>query len=530
MLHVAHQLITTANKYPDRLAVVSVRNALTYRELDLQSSCLANALKRRGITKGKRVAMLLHNSCEWAVTFYALQKLGAVAVPLHVRLHGSELAEEVRLANCKALVFGASLTDLAEELLRFYPECEFTICVGDSCPIWAIPWENMFLDPDYSFSMEGLSNKDLSVILFTSGTTGAAKGVTRTQKMMALHAVTLGVTNCSNLDHDIMLSAASLYHAGGSQGLIKMVFLGGTYITLPRIVPEDVLSMIETYRVTQLQMLPPVTYERLYLSGIWKNYDCSSVHEVCISAGKCTVEYADHVFEMFPNAHLRPSWGSTETCSVTCMHLTRQELAACSGQINNVGQLIPLNEVRLVDDDGNLVPPGSPGEARVRSPMLFSGYLLQGNVVDPIFDEKGWFHTGDIMRQDPKTKCFYFIDRKKDMIKSGGENIFAMEIEQVIQQHPAILECAVVGVPDEEFDEAIGAAIVLNPGMTLTPQELVDFCKQHLPSFKKPRYMAILDQLPVNSVGKVQKGVLRKNAKELFRPIDSRALEQRTAV
>lgn len=180
---------------------------------------------------------------------------------------------------------------------------------------------------------------------------------------------------------------------------------------------------------------------------------------------------------------------------------------------------MPMTEVRIVDDDGHDVKPGEPGEAWVRSPMVFKGYINQRKRTTKALSNDGWFRTGDIMRLDPESELFYFIDRKKDVIKTGGENVFALEIERVLQKHPAIRECAIVGIPDVRFGEAIGAAIVLEPGQEITGDELVEFCREKLPSFKKPRHMAIMEELPVNPIGKVQKTILRDKADQLFKPI-----------
>ncbi len=519
MLQCGIFLRAQARSHPDRAAVVSRERTLTYRELEQESARLANALSRRGITKGARIAVLMKNGVEWALLWYACQKLGAVMAPLHSRLKHDELVRAVSLAGAAALVYGPEFSEAAAAICGACWSVKRTICVGGEGIPSSERWEQLFLRKDDRAVQAPLEGTDPALLLFTSGTTGASKGVLRTQEMVALHGVTLALAAGRSDRPPVMLTTAPLYHTGGLLCLFKMGVMGGTLVLPDRFDPAELPEQIARHRVTQLMLLPPVVYEWLYDGGHWRGCDLSSVEEVCVSAGKCTYEYAMHIFEMFPNCCLRPSWGATETCSVTGMALRREELEADPELIRSVGYVNAMNEVRIVDEQGKEVPEGEIGEAQVRSPMVFSGYLAHTGGGENVFAPGGWFRTGDLMRMDPGTRCYYFMDRKKDMIKTGGENVYAPDVERVIQQHPAVADCAVVAVPDPRYEEGVGAAIVLRPGCTLTPEELTEFCRTHLPSFQKPRYLALLDTLPVNSVGKVQKNVLRDHAAELFRPI-----------
>ena len=509
-------LIVNSRNYPNRLAIVSRQRTLTYSELNRESTCIANALKKRGVIKGDVVAFLLNNSVEWSVVWYACQKLGAVVLPLHGRLRADELIRQMSLVDCSVLIYGNNFAKQVTEIRKNYNTLRFTVCVGEHDESDALTMDSLYEDPNFGEIDVFINNDDPALILFTSGTTGYSKGIMRTQGMLVLHAITLALGNDNTQLPEVMLTTSPLYHTGGLLCLFKMAILGSTLILLDRIDPVEILEMIESYHVTQIMMLPSITYERLYKCYDWRMRDLTSVKEVCISAGKSTYEYALHIFEIFSNCHLRPSWGATETCSVTGMQLSREDLEKDPKIIGVVGKVNAFTEVRIVDKEGNDVQPGSVGEALVRSPMVFSGYLGDPEISENIFTSDGWFKTDDIMKMDPDTDNFYFIDRKSDVIKTGGENVFALEIERAIQEHPSIYECAVVGVPDDTFGEGIAAAVVLKHDRSITKDEFINFCKNQLPSFKKPRYIAIMDSLPINSVGKVQKTVLRDRADELF--------------
>lgn len=517
MLKVGQLLLANVRNYPERIAIINETRSLTYLQLNNESNFIANGLKKLGVYKGDRVGLLLKNGVDWIISWYACHKIGAVVVPLHVRLRSDDLAAIAKIAGCSVLIYNDNFESTANEIKSLYKGLKFNVCIGNkSSDERSILWSSFYESADHSEAQGQAWNNDPALLLFTSGTTGKAKGVLRTQEMLVLHAMTLGLKNNSPHLYDIMMSTAPLYHIGGLQGLLKMHLLGGAFITMNGINSKEILCKIQEYKVTQLQMLPPVTYERLYMYEDWRKYNLSSIWEVCISAGKCTSEYVSHIFEMFPNSHLRPSWGSTETCSVTCCQIQKKELEADPLLINSVGNVMPMTEVRIVNRKGKDVTCGKPGEAWVRSPMVFHGYLKDKKNTRKVLRNDGWFRTGDIMRRDPETGYYYFLDRQGDVIKSGGENVFALEIERVLQRHPDIHECAVVGIPDLRFGEGIAAAVVLKPNCTIKQQEFLKFCEKELPNFKKPRYLAIMEQLPINSSGKVLKTDLCSRANELF--------------
>jgi long-chain acyl-CoA synthetase len=361
-----------------------------------------------------------------------------------------------------------------------------------------------------------LAEDDEAVILFTSGTTGYSKGVMRTQRMVRDHALVLAIKNGEQDCPEVMLTSSPLYHAAGLLCVLKMAALAGTLVLADKLEPTLVLGLIERYKATQVLMVPPVVYNRLAAHHGWESYDLSSVREAQVSAGRCSQAYAETIFSLFPQACLRVSWGSTETCSVTGGIVTRDELRCNPQLIEMVGTLNALFEVRLVDEEGNEVKGEAVGAALVRSPMVFKGYLGDCSDGEHAFDD-GWFVTKDRLKRDGEGR-YFFAGRSQDIIRSGGESVYAQEIEQVLLGHPDVLDCAVVGLPDEYYEETIGAAVVLRPCSELTQEQLLEWCKTRLAGYKKPRRWAIMDALPVNSMGKVVKERLREQADLLFGP------------
>lgn len=518
MFQVDYFLTRNATCYPDRLAIATAKGALTWKELDERATWLAQALAAKGVCKGMRVAVLWHNSIEWALIWYACQRLGAVPMPLNTRLLPEEIAHHVELAMCEAMFCAARFGTAAQGVAA---SCDLRLLVMEASPVAdsleAVSWDDLLACGSSERPIVDVSEDDESVVLFTSGTTGEPKGVVRTQRMVRDHALVLAMGDGASHD-EVMVTASPLYHTAGLLCVLKMAALAGALVLAERLDPPVVLGLIERFRATQVMLVPPVVYGRLAAHDGWRSYDLSSVRQVLISAGRCDLSYARIAFMLFPQASLRFSWGSTEACSLTGRAVSREEIERDPELVCTVGTVNPLVEIRLVDEHGADVPEGSVGEAIVRSPMVFEGYLGSAEADEPFVD--GWLKTGDMLKRDARG-FYYLVDRKKDVIKTGGENVYALEVERVLLESPSIEDCAVVGVRDERYEEGIAAAIKLVPGATLTAGDLVKLCDGRLPGFKKPRYWALVDELPVNSVGKVQKGKLRAQGRSLFSPLRS---------
>ncbi len=519
MYQFSYFLIRNANCYPNRFAVIFQDQELTYRELNQRANRLANSLSQLGVVKGNRLAFWFRNSIEWVVIWYATQKIGVTAVPLNINLLTDEIARTMNVAECNSLIYHEEFSDKVHEARELCPRLERMICYGDKVPNGEYDLNQLCEQGSDEEAQINLYGEDESMVVFTSGSTGVSKGVLRTQQSVRDYALLLAIENDNCHRPEIFLTHNPLFHTGGFVSILKMAVLCGTIILENNFDPGQILKHIERYRVTQIFTIPPNLYTRLSQYPDWQKHDLSSVREAQCTGGKLSMSLAMTIFDLFPNCRIRPSWGTTEICGSTSVLLSHQDIMENPERIKSVGKLYTMVEIRLVDEQGNNVPDGEVGEALVRSPYVFREYLHMPEKTIQVLQKDGWFHTEDMMKRD-QDGYYYLVDRKKDMVKTGGENVYAQEVESVLRDHPAIYDCAIIGVPDAKFGEAVAVAIVLKPGATLKPDELIAYSKANLPSYKKPRYWAIMDRLPTNSIGKIQKNVLRDQAANLFTKIE----------
>lgn len=513
MYQVGYFLIRNAQAFPDRTALVFKDQTVTYRELNDTANRLANHMKEIGIRKGERVAYLLPNSLELLYIWYATQKIGATAVPLNTHLLADEITKTLVQAECKTFIYHEKFKERAETVKKEI-ELQHIICCGKETGDGELDLELLCSTGSAKEAQIPMAASDESLLLFTSGTTGVSKGVVRSQQIVRDYALMMALENDNCHRPEILLTPCPMFHTAGMSLIMKMAALGGTLVLMDRVDCEDILRKVEQYKVTQILMVPPVLYMKFSDVENWESYDLSSVREAQFSGGKCTMEYADQIFKLFPGCKIRVSWGSTETCAPTSTVLTKEQLAEKPERIRSIGKQNTLVELRLVDQDGADVKVNETGEAIVRSPMVFKEYLGRRDLTEQAFIGD-WFCTEDLLKKD-EDGYYYLMDRKRDIIKTGGENVYAQEVEAVLCEHEAITDCAVIAVADPRFGEAVAAAIVLKPGCTLAYEEIADYCRSKMPSYKKPRYVAFIDALPRNSVGKLQKNSLRERSMELF--------------
>lgn len=513
MYQVGYFLIRNAQAYPDRNALIFKDRKLTYKELNLEVNRLANSMKQLGIKKGDRIAYLFPNCLELLYIWYATQKVGATAVPLNTHLLPAEIGWTLEKAGCKTLLYHEKFTEKITQVKKNVT-LPHVICSGAVTGKDELDFHELCAGGSEEEAQVEMEASDESLLLFTSGTTGVSKGVVRSQQVIRDYALMMALENDNTHKPEVLLTHCPMFHTAGMSLVMKMAALAGTLVLVDKIDYKEIVRQIEEYQVTQILMIPPILYMKFPdVSGL-EMYDLSSVREAQFSGGRCTIDCAMRIFDIFPRCKIRVSWGSTETCAPTSTVLTREQLSKQPELIRSVGKLNALVQLRLVDEAGNEVGSNEVGEAIVQSPMVCKGYLERPDLTEKAFRD-GWFYTEDLLRRD-EDGYYYLADRKRDIVKTGGENVYAQEVETVLCEYEGIQDCAVIAVQDPHFGEAVAAAIVQKPGMQLTVEEITEYCKARMPSYKKPRYVAFVEALPRNSVGKIQKNVLREQSRELF--------------
>ncbi|HEY0217749.1 MAG TPA: AMP-binding protein [Cellulomonas sp.] len=525
----AEPFLAAARRHPDRLAVVHGDVALTYAEVARRIDQVARVLLARGVHPGDRVAYLLPNGRDLIELYYAVQRIGAVAVPINFRCCGAEIAYLLRASGSTVLVFPASCTERVDEARAEVPGLRDLLCTDA-----ATPWAACLTDlapavpdavPDASDASDSSAGRPdgagradppwpelwpadpeaVSRIQYTGGSTGVPKGVERTH---AADLVEIEGTYLSNgLDTDetkIVLIQCPLEHHGGHDWFCMSFACGATVVLVDRFRPEVILDAIERHRVSYMILLPPTTYARLMDHPTIDDHDLSSVRLVQSSAGATTPEIVRRMYRHFPQARVLYGWGQTESGLGTSLVLTREMAEQEQPRIASIGRPQPHLELRIVDEQGAEVGPGVVGEGVVRSAAVMRGYHEQPELTCGAFTPDGWLRTGDMMERDADG-YLYLRSRKRDLVKSGGENVFVGEVEGVVRAHPAVRDALVHGVPDPRLGEAVAVAVELVPGATLTLAELQDFCRARMASYKKPRHLEVLESLGRDYSGKVDR-------------------------
>ncbi|MCP4754834.1 MAG: long-chain-fatty-acid--CoA ligase [Proteobacteria bacterium] len=501
-LVIGEVLARWARKTPDREALVCRERRFTYRQYNERVNRLANGLQSLGVDKGDKVALLFTNSNEIAECFLAVCKLGAVVVPLNFRLIGRELVYQIRNSDSKVLIFGEQFQEMVNSIRDRLPEVKSYICAGHRNVAGTRNYEEFLGLHDTSEPMVPMFDDDPAFIMYTSGTTGQPKGAVLTHKNLILSALITSI-EAPGSPAERMLCITPLFHVAAAGSLIKMLLLGGTTVVHDQFDPRRVLETIEKEKITYMFLVPAMwimLLENEKIDGI----DKSSLQRGLTGASVMPASIKKKVSEHFPKARLSDSFGQTEMSPVTAI-LRPEDFFRKQG---SVGRPVMTIEARVVDESDNDVPQGQVGEIIYRGPTTMKEYYKNPEATAEAM-RNGWFHSGDLVRIDEEG-FIYVVDRSKDMIVSGGENIYAVEVEEVLYTHPSVLEAAVIGVPDPKWEEAVKAVVVLREGYQATEEEIIEHCRQNLAGYKKPKSVEFLEELPKNATGKVQKFILRE--------------------
>ncbi len=489
-----------ADRHPDRPCLVWGDEVIGYGDLEARAGRTAAGLAGLGVRQGDVVAMLLYNCPEFIEAMFAVSRLGAVFMPINWRLAGEEVAYIAGHAGARLVVSEPELAPLAEAARGLLGDVP-VVGVGGAPSDWTA--FEALRTAGAAPPIAPVAGDDVHRLMYTSGTTARPKGVMITYANLywknVAHVIEFGITGA-----DRGLACGPLYHVGALDlTATTLLYAGGTIEIHRKFETEPVLDAFERRGVTTVWLAPAMVNQLLAHPSL-ETRDLSGLRLIIDGGEKMPLPLIERLLRAFPNAWFADAYGLTETVSGD----TFLDKRATVRKIGSVGKPCLHLEVSVWDDTDQPVAPGVRGEIVLRGPKVFKGYWKDPEATGAAF-RGGWFHTGDVGHLDEEG-FLYIVDRKKDMIISGGENIASPEVERVLYEHPAVLEAAVVGRPDPRWGEVPVAFVVCRPGAGVTEEELREFCLARLARFKVPRAVGFIEALPRNPSGKVLKRVLRE--------------------
>ncbi|PWK15714.1 acyl-CoA synthetase [Tumebacillus permanentifrigoris] len=483
-------LQSRARLTPHKLALVEVETGLrlTYEQFNVRAGRLAGYLQQHGVVRGDRVALLAPNSTSYLELLFACAKIGALFVPLNYRFSTPELAYVLNDCAPKVLVYFEPYANLAHDLAARVPVpllleqqgYERIVSCADGAA--AIPVEVELEDP--------------WAIIYTGGTTGQAKGVVLSHRAILWNSINT-VLSWGLTEQDVTPVYMPMFHTGGLNALTTPVlYAGGTVVVGRDLTPAAVLEVLERERCT-IALFVPTVYHSLVTSPEFTAAQFTTMHTFLSGAAPCPLS----IYEAFwaKGLAFKEGYGLTEAGPNNFyIHPERAKQ-----KIGSVGVPMFHNQIRIVDEQGLDVGTDVTGEVWIQGPHVFTGYWNKPeSTAETLVD--GWLRTGDLARRDADG-CHFIVGRKKDMIITGGENVYPLEVEHILEQHPAVSEVAVVGLPDTKWGEAVTAVLVLRPGVSVSPEQLKEYCTDKLAGYKIPKQFLFVRDLPKTSVGKIDK-------------------------
>jgi acyl-CoA synthetase (AMP-forming)/AMP-acid ligase II len=505
-LSFADDLERNAAWHRDHPAYVQGNRQITHGQLLSRAKQLGSALYHAGVRNADRVGILAMNSIEYGEVIAANQWAGFILSTVNFRLAPAEMEWIINDSSPKVLFFEAQYQPHLEEIRDRLTSVETFICL-DGDVEWAVPYENFMATGDEAGPPCRAREEDIFCLIYTSGTTGRPKGcIWGHREMRQLMQVDAWLADMQQADRALIVMP--MFHLGGLVIGGSQHVRGGTNYLYRQFEPEDVIQGIQQHKLTFI-LLAPTMVQMLLDSPAINGADLTSVRTLMYSAAPMPSPTLRRAIEVFDGCGFVNLFGQTEIC-MFCLSSeqhkpngTEQERK----QLTSVGQPYPNLQARIVDEEGNDCAPGEPGEIVARSGAMFRGYWNNSKAtVETLRD--GWVHTGDMGRIEDG--FLYLVDRKKDMIISGGENIYSREVEEAVIQHPAVSECAVIGIPDPKWGENVCAVITTKAGQAVSEADIIEHCKSLIASYKKPKTVIIADELPKLVTGKINKIELRK--------------------
>jgi long-chain acyl-CoA synthetase len=483
-------LTDTAEKHGDKTAFKLDDTELSYGLLDEGSARIAGLLKSKGLEPGDRVGLMMPNVPYFPVIYYGILRAGGVVVPMNVLLKKREVAFYLSDPEAKLLFAWHDFAEAAEAGGEETGTEVILVKPGD--------FEQLLGDQEPDREMSDRSGDDTAVILYTSGTTGKPKGAELTHSNLSRNSKGVSENLGEMSEDDVLLGALPLFHSFGQTCTMNSaVSVGATVTMLPRFDPDKALEIIDRDKATLFQGVPTM-YNAMLHAESCEGADCSSLR-ICMSGGAAMPAELMRAFEERFSCIILEGYGLSETSPVASFNHPDRERKPGS-----IGTPIEGVEMQVWDDDGNEVPQGEVGEIVIRGHNIMKGYWNRDDANKEAITEDGWFRTGDMAKVD-EDGYFFIVDRKKDLIIRGGYNVYPREIEEVLYEHPAVQEAAVIGVPHDELGEEVGAAVVLKEGESVDEDELKSYVKDQVAAYKYPRKIWFTDELPKGPTGKILK-------------------------
>ena len=481
------------------------RREITWHVFNEKANRFAQLLLSRGVKKGDKVAILLMNCLEWLPIYFGILKIGALAVPMNFRYSSEEIKYCLDLAEADVLVFGPEFIGRVETIAEDISKGRILFYVGGDCPCFAEDYDKLTSNCASVSPGIAISDDDDAAIYFSSGTTGFPKAILHTHRSL-MHASIVEQKHHHQTKDDVFLCIPPLYHTGAKMHWFGSLITGGKAVLLKGVSPETILDTVSKEKCTIVWLLVPWALDILEAIDTGKidpkNYDLSQWRLMHIGAQPVPQSLINRWKHYFPNHQYDTNYGLSESIGPGCVHLGLEN-------IHKVGAIgIPGYgwQVKIIDENGNEVPQGEVGELAVKGPGVMKCYYNNPKATAEVLHD-GWLWTGDMARQD-EDGFYFLVDRKKDVVISGGENLYPVEIENFMSKFDKIKDVAVIGLPDKRLGEIAAAIIELKDGEECTEEEINEFCLG-MPRYKRPKKI-IFAPVPRNATGKIEKPKLRK--------------------
>jgi fatty-acyl-CoA synthase len=495
----------SARKFPQKIACKDDDGSSTYESLNRRVNRWANALKGLGLQKGSHVATLSNNCIPLMEVYLGNLKQGLVTVPLDARGTLEDNAFQIESTDCETLVLHAGLSERAEALTSRLPQIRTVLSMGGKAPGFATDYDELLGRSTETEPAADLVEEDEAFILFTGGTTGTPKGAILTHKNLLWNIICVTAENHSPAPEEKICYTMQMYHSAALSRFLAFMYAGGTFIGFTRFDPDHYLDVVERERTTFIVGNPTI-FRMLLDANKKRARDTSSMKRWLCAQGFLHPNLKEEIETfLFPGAACYGYYGLTEASPAVAVLKPGDQ----PREWGSVGRPFMCTEVRIVDEEDRDLPVGMEGEMIVRGPTVFKGYYRNPEETARTL-RGGWLHTGDVGKYDD-LGYLYMVDRLKDMIKTGGINVYCREVEEVLSLHPQIVEAAIIGVPHPKWGESIRAVVVPRKGASLTEEAVIAHCRAHLAAHKKPTSVVFVKELPKGSFGgKVLKRVLRE--------------------